>query len=61
MKGRSPIWGGATLGLIVGAILGFFVGSYWTTLLYAALVGTGIGLAAQILGWVSDALRRRSN
>jgi hypothetical protein len=31
MGNRSAIWGGATLGLVVGLILGFFVGSYWTT------------------------------
>jgi hypothetical protein len=30
---RSPIWGGATFGLVIGLILGFFMGSYWTTVL----------------------------
>lgn len=60
MAGRSAIWGGATVGLIVGLVLGFFVGSYWRTVAYAVLIGAGVSLIAQILGMVSDAMRRRS-
>jgi len=59
MQGRSAIWGGATLGLIVGVILGCFVGKFWTTLAYAVLVGAGVGMVAEVLGRVGDALRRR--
>jgi uncharacterized membrane protein len=59
MNGRSAIWGGATLGFIVGLVLGFFVGNFWTTVLRAVLDGTGIGVVAELLGWLSDALRRR--
>ncbi len=56
----SAIWGGATLGLAVGAILGFFVGSsYWTTLLYAILIGAGTGVVASVLGWIGDRARAR--
>jgi hypothetical protein len=55
----SAIWGGATLGLAVGLILGFFVGSsYWTTVLYAA-IGAGSGLVANVLAWPGDIVRRR--
>jgi hypothetical protein len=55
---RSPIWGGATLGLVVGLILGFFVGTYWTTVLYAVGVGAVVGVVANILGWLGN---RRMN
>lgn len=59
---RSPIWGGATFGLIVGLILGFFVGSYWATVLYAVLIGAAIGLLTNVLaaaGVLFEARRRK--
>jgi hypothetical protein len=56
---RSPIWGGATLGLVAGLILGFFVGSYWTTLLYAVLIGAGAGLATELLARLGQILSKR--
>lgn len=55
----SAIWGGATIGLVVGLILGFFVGSYWTTVLYAVLIGAASGVAANLLAWPADIIRRR--
>jgi uncharacterized membrane protein len=61
MEGRSPIWGGATLGLIVGLVIGFFVGNYWRTVLYSVLIGAAFGFVADVLGWISDYMRRRSN
>lgn len=51
---RSPVWGGATLGLLVGLILGFFVGNYWTTALYAVLIGAASGVVINILAWLGD-------
>jgi hypothetical protein len=56
----SAVWGGATLGLVVGLALGFFVGSYWTTVLYAVLIGAASGVVANILGWLSDRGRSRA-
>jgi hypothetical protein len=56
---RSPIWGGATLGLVIGLVLGFFVGSYWTTVLYAVLIGAAIGLASNVLALLGNGRRRR--
>jgi hypothetical protein len=52
--GRSPIWGGATLGLFVGLILGFFVGTYWMTALYAVLIGAAVGAATNVLAWMGE-------
>jgi hypothetical protein len=45
---------------MVGLVLGFFRDNHWhaATVLYAVLVGTGLGLIAEIFGWVSDAIRR---
>ena len=57
-KGPSAIWGGATLGLVVGLILAFFVGTYWTTVLYAVLIGAGVGLVAELLGRLGDLAKR---
>jgi hypothetical protein len=56
---RSPIWGGATLGLVIGLILGFFVGSYWTTVLYAVLIGAALGVASNVLALLGNTQRRR--
>jgi hypothetical protein len=57
---RSAVWGGATLGLFVGLILGFFVGNYWMTVLYAVLMGAATGAVANILGWLGDRARNRT-
>ncbi len=56
---RSQVWGGATLGLFVGLILGFFVGSYWTTVLYAVLIGAASGVVENIVHWLGGPRRRR--
>jgi hypothetical protein len=57
---RSAVWGGATLGLFVGLILGFFVGSsYWRTVLIAVGIGAASGIVANILGWIGDRARRK--
>lgn len=56
---RSPIWGGATLGLVIGVILGFFVGTYWMTVLYAVLIGAGVGLGTSVLARLGSRVGRR--
>ncbi len=55
---RPVVAAGATLGLIVGLIAGIFLDPYGLTVLYAVLIGTGVGILAKILGLISDALRR---
>lgn len=59
-QGPSAVWGGATLGLIVGAIVGLVIGSFWAGLLYGVLIGAGVALIASILGWIADTIQRRS-
>jgi hypothetical protein len=47
--GRSPVWGGATLGLILGLIAGFFRENYWQTVLSGIVIGAVFGLAVNLL------------
>ena len=55
---RSPIWGGATVGLLVGLVVGFFRDNYWQTLLYGIGVGAAIGLAVNVLAAVLNRRRK---
>lgn len=55
---RSAIWGGATLGLIVGIIIGIFNKDF-SNIFRAILIGADVGLAAEILGFLGDRLRMR--
>src|SRR5258708_3915551 len=50
---RSPIWGGATLGLLVGLLVGFFRQSYWQTVLYGVGIGAAFGVVTNLLGWTA--------
>jgi hypothetical protein len=45
--------------LLVGLVLGFFVGSYWTTVLYAVLIGAAVGVGANILSWLGNRTLKR--
>jgi hypothetical protein len=53
---RSPIWGGATLGLLIGLLVGFFRASYWQTVLYSVAIGAALGVAANWIGLVGSLL-----
>ena len=57
--GRSPVWGGATLGLIIGLVIGLIRGPIIWWLFGGILIGAVIGLIAQLLGARSD--RTNSN
>ncbi len=58
MAARPTIRGGAGLGLLVGLVLAFFGGGQWPTVLYAVLVGTGVGVAAEVVGWLTQEFQR---
>ena len=53
---RSAIWGGATLGLIIGAVIGIFNNDF-SNILRAALIGADIGLLANLLSWIANKLK----
>jgi hypothetical protein len=57
-RGRSAVWGGATIGAIVGLILALVKGD-WSLLALSFAVGTFVGLGAEGLGRLSHKLRRR--
>lgn len=56
---RSAIWGGATLGLIVGLVAGFFRENYWQTVIYALAIGGALGLGSVVVALIGNAVLRR--
>lgn len=63
-KGRNSVWGGLTLGVIVGLIIAVIFafkgkGFNWHVVLKAVIVGTIVGFIAELLGKVSDLIKRR--
>jgi tetratricopeptide (TPR) repeat protein len=59
LGGRSAIWGGATLGVIVGLLAGVFTGSFGFWIPTAVIAGAAIGIVAEVLGAMSDRQRQR--
>ena len=57
-RGRNAVWGGATLGTIVGLILAL-VKHDWSLLALSFAIGTFAGLGAELLGRLADWLKRR--
>ena len=60
---RGTVWGGLTLGVIIGFIIAiFFVfkarGFDWLIIGKAAISGTILGFIAELLGKVSDRIKR---
>lgn len=63
-RNRNAIWGGLTLGIIIGfmvAIVFIFVGRdfNWPLILKGAIIGTITGYGAELLGNLSDKFRRK--
>jgi hypothetical protein len=60
-RGRNAIWGGLTLGIIVGFIITIFNegGFDWSLVVRGAILGTIIGFGAELLGKFSDFLKKR--
>ena len=58
-RGKNAIWGGATIGLIIGTILAIFQKFNWPILYKAIIIGILAGLIADILGLFSDFLKKK--
>ena len=56
--GRSAVWGGATLGFVIGAIAGLFTESFWQTVFYGVLIGGALGGASELLARGGNLFRR---
>ncbi|MBM3251310.1 MAG: hypothetical protein FJZ11_00815 [Candidatus Omnitrophica bacterium] len=61
---RNAVWGGMTLGIIIGiifAIIYVFKGSSfdWYVIGKGAILGTMSGFIAELLGKIADSIKRR--
>ena len=61
MRGPNAVWGGATLGLIVGFIVALVGDGFdWSIIWKGIVVGTLFGVVAELLAEASKRLRRES-
>ena len=65
-KGRNPVWGGFTLGAIIGFIIAIILafmgkGFNWYVILKAITVGTIIGFLADLLGEAPKLFKRHNS
>jgi len=59
-RGRNAVWGGLTAGAVIGLIIALFSGFNWYIVGKGAISGTMIGFAAELLGMLSDYLRKKT-
>lgn len=57
--GRNAVWGGLTIGAVVGVTIALFSGFDWYIVGKDAISGTVIGFGAELLGKFSDKMRGR--
>jgi hypothetical protein len=58
-RGRNAVWGGATLGAIIGVVVAIFQpGFEWATVGHGAVIGSFVGLIAELLGAIGDRMKR---
>ena len=54
---KTSTWGGATIGAVIGLVVAFATGFSWWVVMKYAVVGTFIGVVAELFGVISDKLR----
>jgi hypothetical protein len=59
-KGRNAVWGGLTLGIIVGVLWKLIGRTNWHVVIKVADVGILLGFGAELLGMLSDRLKSRT-
>jgi len=57
---RNAVWGGLTLGIIVGVLWKIFGGTDWYIVVKVTTIGTLLGFGAELLGMVADYLKRKT-
>jgi len=58
-KGQNPVWGGATMGALVGVAIAFFrPGFDWGTVAHSLAIGALSGAMIELLGWLTNRLKR---
>ena len=56
---RGAVWGGFTIGIIIGLIVALFSGFDWYIVGKGAVSGTVIGFVAEMLGKISDLVKKK--
>lgn len=56
---KTAVWGGLTLGLVIGFVMALFPGFDWYVVAKGGIVGTLIGFGAELLGMISNGMGRR--
>lgn len=56
---RNAVWGGFTIGVIVGLLIALFSEFDWYIIGKGAVSGTIIGFGAELLGKISDRIRNK--
>ena len=56
---RNAVWGGFTVGIIIGLIIALFSEFNWYIVGKGAISGVMIGFAAELLGKISDFIKQR--
>jgi thiamine transporter ThiT len=59
-KKQNAIWGGATIGLVLGIIITIFNKFNWSITYKAIVIGILVGLVADLLGMISDLSKKKS-
>ena len=57
---RNAVWGGLTLGIIIGVLWKMFGETAWYIVVKVATIGTLLGFGAELLGMVSDRLKKKT-
>jgi small basic protein len=57
---KNAVWGGLTVGIIIGILWKFVSGTDWYTIVKVAIVATLLGFGFELLGMLSDHLKKKS-
>jgi len=58
-RSRNAVWGGFTIGLIVGLLIALFSGFDWYIVGKSAVSGTVVGFGAEMLVKISDLIKKK--
>jgi thiamine transporter ThiT len=59
VRRQNTIWGGATIGLIVGVIIAMVKNFNWSITYKAVVIGILVGFIADLLGMLSDFIKNK--
>ena len=59
-KRRNAVWGGFTLGIIIGLVVALFSGFDLYIIGKGSILGVMVGLGAEFLGKISDFIKKQN-